>query len=95
MKPVKSATNPFLFVNVRTYTPDVKFDNDGLNDDVELVEDNCIRLNVSQICYIEPYKHLGVTYYKLVMTNGQSIVTDKFSFSSIDKLIQGGDRNDK
>ena len=82
---------PILFVNVRTYTPDVKFDNDGLNDDVELVEDNCIRLNVSQICYIEPYKHLGFTYYKLVMTNGQSIITDKFSFSSIDKLIQGGD----
>ena len=91
MRPVKSATNPFLFVNVRTYTPEVKFDNDGLNDDVELVEDNCIRLNVSQIRYIEPYKHLGFTYYKLVMTNGQSIITDKFSFSSIDKLIQGGD----
>lgn len=91
MRPVNSATNPFLFVNVRTYTPKVRFDNDGLNDDVELVEDNCIRLNVSQICYIEPYKHLGVTYYKLVMTNGQSIITDKFSFSSIDKLIQGGD----
>lgn len=91
MKPVKSATDNLLFVNVRTYTPNVRFDTDGLNDDVELVEDNCIRLNVSQICYIEPYKHLGFTCYKLVMTNGQSIVTDKFSFSSIDKLIQGGD----
>ncbi|MGN1394806.1 MAG: hypothetical protein ACI4V7_12380 [Succinivibrionaceae bacterium] len=91
MKPVKSATDNLLFINVRTYTPNVRFDTDGLNDDVELVEDNCIRLNVSQICYIELYKHLGFTYYKLVMTNGQSIITDKFSFSSIDKLIQGGD----
>lgn len=91
MKPVKSATNNLLFVNVRTYTTNVRFDTNGLNDDVELVEDNCIRLNVSQICYIEPYKHLGFTYYKLVMTNGQSIITDKFSFSSIDKLVQGGD----
>ena len=91
MKPVKSATDNLLFVNVRTYIPNIRFDTDGLNDAVELVEDSCIRLNVSQICYIEPYKHLGFTYYKLVMTNGQSIITDKFSFSSIDKLIQGGD----
>lgn len=91
MKPVKSATNHFLFVNVQTYVSKTKSDINDLNDDVELVEDNCIRLNVSQICYIEPYKHLGFTYYKLVMTNGQSIITDKFSFSSIDKLIQGGD----
>lgn len=94
MRPVKSATNtqqptnnPFLFVNVRTYAPKIRFDADGLNDDVELVEDDCIRLNVSQICYIEAYKHQGVTYYKLVMTNGKSIVTDYFSFSAIDKLI--------
>ena len=76
-----------LFVNVQTYVSKTKSDANDLNDEVELIEDNCIRLNVSQICYIVPCEFLGITYYKLVMTNGQSIVIDRFSFSSIDKLI--------
>lgn len=73
-----------LFVNVRTYVSKTKSD---VNDEVELIEDECIRLNVSQICYIVPCEFLGIKYYKLVMTNGQSIVIDQFSFSSFDKLI--------
>lgn len=90
VKAMTESLKSILFVNVRTYVSKVKSDGNSLNDDVELVEDHCIRLNVSQICYIEPYNHLGFTYYKLVMTNGQSIIIDQFSFSSIDKLIQGG-----
>lgn len=75
------------FINIQTYKI-VPIVEDALSSDrIELREADCVCLNTSQICYISSFNKDGYVYYKLALTNKETLITDKLSFSYIKSVF--------
>lgn len=64
------------FINVQTYKYNDSSDN--------FKEDDCIRINVNNVCYISAFSNQEGKYYKISLANGTTFIIDEFSKSCMD-----------